>query len=272
MIRPLELVISTGLRGRLLAQSIRFTARELAGSHAVCVYGVRESGVRLVLQHRTPDVLVLDEIFYQRLYEPPAEVASVLPTPLRAIDAGGNVGMFGVWLLGRYPGSELTSFEPDPRNASLLGQAIAANRAESRWQLVESAVATAAGEVGFADSQFAMSHVVDRPGAPTVPAVDFFEQAAATDLAKIDIEGSEWPILADARMSTLAVPALVLEYHPEGCPGTTAIGRPRRCSKQPATRPSRSFRRLPAWACCGPGARPRLAHSSQASRAPSAPR
>jgi FkbM family methyltransferase len=223
MIRPLETVISTGLRGRLLAQPLRFTSRELARSNAVRIYSVRETGVRLALQHRTPDVLVLDEIFYQRLYEPPPEVEAVLSTPPRAIDAGGNIGMFGVWLLGRYPGSELVSFEPDPRNAALLRRAIAANDAGQRWRLTQSAVAATAGEVRFAGSQFATSHVIDEPdangpGVTAVPAVDFFEQATAADLVKIDIEGSEWPILADPRMRSLSARALVLEYHPERCP------------------------------------------------------
>ncbi len=234
MNRRLETLISTGLRGRLLRQSLRFTARELTGSSAVCTYSVRETGVRIVLQHRTPDVLVLDEIFYQRLYEPPAEVSELLPSATRALDAGGNIGMFGVWLLGRRPECELISFEPDPRNAELLSRAIAANEAEQRWRLQRSAVAVAAGEVRFAADQFAMSHVVESgndgaseaessggeaPGrTTTVPAVDFFAVAEDVHLAKIDIEGSEWAILADPRMKQLATPALVLEYHPEHCP------------------------------------------------------
>lgn len=219
MNRRLESVISTGLRGRLLRQSARFTARELGGSRTVHTYSVRETGVRLVLQHRTPDVLVLDEIFYQRLYQPPAEVQAVLPTPLRALDAGGNIGMFGVWLLGWRPQSELTSFEPDKRNAELLRRTIAANHAEQRWRLEQSAMAAAAGEVGFAGDEYAMSHVVELPGVATVPAVDFFDCAGGVDLAKIDIEGSEWSILSDPRMQTLPTSALVLEYHPEHCPG-----------------------------------------------------
>jgi FkbM family methyltransferase len=218
MNRSLERVIATGLRGRLLDRPARFALRELTGSTDVKAYRARESGVWLHLQHNTPDVLVLDEIFYQRLYEPPAEIARMLRTPLRALDAGANIGMFGVWLLGRCPDSDLLSLEPDPRNASLLRRTIEANQAERHWRLVQSAAATVAGEVGFAGSDFATSHVVEDPDAPTVPAVDFFEQAEGAQLVKIDIEGSEWPILADPRMARLDASVLVLEYHPDNCP------------------------------------------------------
>jgi FkbM family methyltransferase len=219
MNRSLERLISTGLRGRLLDQSARFAVREVTGRTTIAAYRVRETGVWLHLQHNTPDVLVLDEIFYQRLYDPPREIESMLSAPLQAIDAGANIGMFGVWLLGRYPGSGLLSFEPDRRNASLLRSTIAANGAGERWRLVEGAVATSTGEVGFAGAQFATSHVVDEADAATVPSVDFFEQAQGAQLVKIDIEGSEWAILADARMAQLQARVLVLEYHPENCPG-----------------------------------------------------
>jgi FkbM family methyltransferase len=218
MIRPLEAFISTCLRGRMVNQPLRFVARELTGRHGVSTYTLRNSRVSLRLQHGTPDVLVLDEVFYQHLYDPPREVQQLLRTPLRAVDAGANIGLFGVWLLSRYPGSEILSFEPDRRNAALLAQTIGANRAEHAWRMVQAAVAPAAGTLGFAGEEFATSHVVDDPHAPTVTAVDFFAHAQDAQLVKIDIEGSEWEILADQRMAALPASAIVLEYHPERCP------------------------------------------------------
>jgi hypothetical protein len=38
----------------------------------------------------------------------------------------------------------------------------------------------------------------------------------------MDIEGGEWPILADERFS--GPPLLVLEYHPTGCPSDDPHG------------------------------------------------
>ena len=47
---------------------------------------------------------------------------------------------------------------------------------------------------------------------------DVFPFLEASDLVKIDIEGAEWEILADARFHRLASRALVLEYHPAYTP------------------------------------------------------
>jgi FkbM family methyltransferase len=218
MNRALERLISTGLRGRLLAQSARFVAYEVSGSHAVRSYRLRGADVWMYLQHNTPDVLVVDEIFYQRLYELPPEVSDVLPAAPRVLDAGANIGLFGVWALARLPGSEILSFEPDARNASLLRDTVRKNRAEERWRVTEAALSTRVETVGFAGGDFATSHVVADGGAHSVAALDLFEQAADADLVKLDIEGSEWEILADTRMDNLRASALVLEYHPANSP------------------------------------------------------
>ncbi len=219
VIRPLESLIATALRGRLLNHPFRFTLLELSGRRVVRTYRLRESGVALCVEHNTPDVLVVDEIFYQRLYDPPHEVEALLVSPLRALDAGANIGLFGVWFIGRYPGSQLTSFEPDRRNAELLRQTIRANPSQTGWQMLEAAVATTPGRVGFAGSDYATSHVIEETSAAMVEAIDFFDYAAKADFLKIDIEGSEWAILSDPRLAGLGARVLVLEYHPESCPG-----------------------------------------------------
>jgi len=38
------------------------------------------------------------------------------------------------------------------------------------------------------------------------------------DVMKMDIEGGEWAVLTDARLSDLGADALVLEWHARGCP------------------------------------------------------
>lgn len=221
-----EPVVAVGLRARLVCPSSRFAARELRGDRRCRTYRLRGSGgVAVALQHGTPDVHVLDEIFHQRLYEPPAAVRALLEArgaALRALDLGGNVGMFGAWLAARFGFAALESFEPDPRNASLLRQAIAANRRQASWRLHEAAAGTAAGTARFASGAFATSHVV-QPGedgaeAVDVPVVDVVALLPGTDLLKMDIEGGEWPILADPRFARDSPPVVVLEWHPEGCP------------------------------------------------------
>jgi hypothetical protein len=51
-----------------------------------------------------------------------------------------------------------------------------------------------------------------------VPVVDVLPELADADFVKIDIEGAEWPILADLRFRELRAGVVVLEYHDEGCP------------------------------------------------------
>jgi hypothetical protein len=51
-----------------------------------------------------------------------------------------------------------------------------------------------------------------------VPVVDLFEADHDVELLKIDIEGAEWDILTDPRLSELKARAIVLEWHSMGCP------------------------------------------------------
>jgi hypothetical protein len=51
-----------------------------------------------------------------------------------------------------------------------------------------------------------------------VPAVDAFPLMDGAELVKMDIEGSEWPILEDPRLREAAVRHLVVEYHGWACP------------------------------------------------------
>jgi FkbM family methyltransferase len=218
--------VSFALRGSLLRERVRFALRELRRGPATGVYHLRESGVAIALRHHTGDVMVLDEIFSQREYEPPPALAAVLerlPNEPRVVDLGANIGLFGAWALGRFPGATVVAVEADPANAAVHRLAIEANGLGDRWRLVEAFAATAAGTVGFAAGEHATSHAASAgEDAVDVSAVDVLPELAAADLLKIDIEGSEWPLLADPRLAAAAPAAVVLEYHSEGSPGPDA--------------------------------------------------
>jgi FkbM family methyltransferase len=223
VIRPLESLISTALRGRLLRESLPFIARELAGRRVVRGYRLRRTGQWLYLQHASPDVYGLDQTFYQGLFEMPPSARTALARigrPPRALDLGGNIGLFGVWTFSRYPEATLTAFEPDPRNARLLSMTIEANQLEERWKLIMAAVGTHAGEARFAAGEFATSHIVADGNAETisVPLVDVFDYTSGVDLLKVDIEGAEWPILEDPRFAEIDAIVIALDYHVQGCP------------------------------------------------------
>jgi FkbM family methyltransferase len=219
---PILLRLSYALRAVLVRERRRFVGRELARG-GLGVYHLRDSGIAVAIRHRTADVLILDELFNQGEYDPPAAIAQAWrERPPRAIvDLGANIGLFGAWALGRFPDARIVAFEPDAGNAAVHERAIAANAAGDRWELVRAAAATEDGTVRFTGGEFTVSHVDadDQPGGVEVPAVDVFPRLAGADFIKIDIEGSEWALLADPRFPQLDAATIVLEYHERGCPG-----------------------------------------------------
>jgi FkbM family methyltransferase len=173
-------------------------------------------GGRVFIRHATPDVVTLDEVFYTRDYEFPADVSARLDRSPRVLDLGANIGLFGVFVLERFPGARITAVEPDAANAAVLRRCAAANTPEA-WTIVEAAAATHEGTVPFVSGQFSLSQVAEG-GEPT-PAVDALVLLDDAELGKLDIEGSEWELLSDPRLAGVKSEALVVEYHAHRCPG-----------------------------------------------------
>jgi FkbM family methyltransferase len=202
--------------------SAHFVWRELSGSRRLAQYRLRRSGRTVFIRHNTADPIVLAEIFYSGHYEPPDEVARALDClgrPPALLDLGANIGLFGLWALERFPGARITAFEPDPANAAIARRCIDASGAIDRWRLIEAAVADRDGRVSFLSGEFCRSRIEPQHGGLQVEA-DVFPYFDGIDLAKVDIEGGEWVILADPRFRTLDVPALALEYHADQAPGS----------------------------------------------------
>jgi len=241
---PGQHVVQTARGARVVREPLRFIALQLRPAPAAD-YRLRKSGLRIFLRHRTRDVHILNEIFGgtggRNSYEPPLAVACALagnPAP-RILDLGGNIGLFGTYVLGRWPAAKIHSFEPDPTNLRILRRVIAANELERRWSVTPAAVANHSGEMDFASGLFADSHLASEedghraatlekaPGCDgaqtiTVPTSDIFEEDHDVDLMKMDIEGGEWPILTDPRLAGLKANVLVLEWHARGCPEPNA--------------------------------------------------
>jgi FkbM family methyltransferase len=215
--------LSFALRASLVRERLRFAASELRRRPTTGVYRLRESDVAIALRHHTGDVMVLDEIFSQREYDPPAALAAALarlPSDVHIVDLGANIGLFGAWALGRFPEATVLAVEADPANAAVHRLAIQANDAAERWRLVEAFAATTAGTVRFAAGQHATSHAAsEQDAALDVPSIDVFTELGRAGLLKIDVEGAEWELLADPRFATAAPPVVVLEYHREGASG-----------------------------------------------------
>lgn len=205
--------LSYSLRATLVQERARFVRNELRRGPVTATYHLRESGIGVAIRHHTGDVMVLDEIFSQREYEPPPGID--LRDIGRAVDLGANIGLFGAWLLGRCREAEVVAYEADPANAAVHRLTIEVNGLEDRWRLVEAFAATQDGTTSFTTGLHAVSHEGE---GMEVRVVDVLPYLADADLVKVDIEGAEWPILADSRFRELQARLVVLEYHAEGSP------------------------------------------------------
>jgi len=213
--------LSFALRASLVRDWVRFVRNELRPGAVTATYTLRESTVRVALRHHTEDIMVLDEIFSQREYEPPGSIEKLLaavPGALGVVDLGANIGLFGAWLLGRFPEARILAIEADPANGAIHRRTIEANGLEGRWTLLEKFAAPSPGAVHFAAGEHATSHESSDEGTIDVEAVDVFAHLGDADLIKIDIEGAEWAIIADPRFADVSALVVVLEYHAEGCP------------------------------------------------------
>ena len=221
---PTQWAIKTGRAAAVVSDPMRFTVLESVGS-GVHRHHLRGSHYLALVRHGTRDVDVLREIFASgavgRCYEPPPALLRLFQRaePLRVLDVGGNIGLFGLYVLSRWQVERLVSVEPDPNNVRLLRHTIGINRLENHWQLVEAAAGTADGHAPFSAGLFADSHLgVNGDSAITVDVTDLFSLDHAVDLLKIDIEGGEWPVLLDDRLPTLGARVIVLEWHGQRCP------------------------------------------------------
>lgn len=211
--RYLPMQIRSAIR---LRPAVRFLVRQLVVRKQVTrQYTLRRTGQAVTLRHRTPDVSGFVEVFVNGNYELPASVLRCLRDvrgPLRAVDLGANIGLFGLKLLSQHPNTIITAVEPDSSNAAILNQTIVSNGQSVTWTVVEACAGTRNGTVHFRAGDFLQSQIAE-DGQPTALR-DVFPMLEDADLIKIDIEGAELDLLSDPRFERLSARALWLEFHP----------------------------------------------------------
>ncbi len=155
------------------------------------------------------------EVFASRFYQSPRPLD---PSGVHhIIDLGANVGMTVLFWLHAYPGARITAFEPHPAHVARLHANVALNAAGARVNVHESAAGTRVSQWELIDAGMSSSLVAPGAVANAIPVnvEDVFETllAGTVDILKIDIEGSEFAILDDARFRNVKARALVLEWH-----------------------------------------------------------
>lgn len=185
---------------RFLARSDRFTVRLATGERL----GLRTVGDRKVGW----------EVFVRELYKvPPRHRAEGVR---RVVDLGGNNGFSTLYLARQYPSAQVVAFEPHPRHCEQFSWNVAANALQGRVRLVPAAAGVREDRMLLSDAGAGSSLVMARGGERfEVRVADWLAEVGAgpIDFLKVDIEGSEYELLADPRFEALDVRLIVLECH-----------------------------------------------------------
>lgn len=129
------------------------------------------------------------------------------------VDVGANIGTFSVFA-ALHGAHRVIAVEPEPDNAVVLGANIA-NYPHVQHRSV--AIWGEAGQVTMTPNQGGTR--VDEEGALTVPAITLAElfraeQVTECSILKMDIEGSEYPVIASAPREILQrIHYLTMEFH-----------------------------------------------------------
>jgi FkbM family methyltransferase len=141
------------------------------------------------------------------------------------IDAGAHVGVATHFFKRLYPEARVLAFEANPITFALLQENIARNGL-TRVRAIQAALAPRAGEVPFytsvndlqpgawGDSAIRHTWHVEETAVIHVPAVTLSSLLTEpVDLLKLDIEGLETAVLAEAAPRLSLVREVILEFH-----------------------------------------------------------
>lgn len=199
------------LRDHLTCGSrLRYLAWRVAALRAPLVARLK-TGERLLLRPPpSSDLATANEVFVGRAYHPPRAVPE--DSVRHIVDLGANVGYSVVWWLKAFPHARITAYEPHPAHCQQIRWHLGANDGGNRVTLHDAAAGTADGMATLTDAEN-QSSVIDSSNGLTVTVRDLFTGLDRVDLLKIDIEGSEYDILADSRFGDLRPPVVVMEWH-----------------------------------------------------------
>lgn len=209
-------------------ERLSYISRELGREPITARYELRGRPALVILRHNTDDTGVFAEIFGKEYYALPEHLSADLRSRgdrASFVDLGANIGLFGVWVLTRFPGAKLTAFEPDPCTLMSLREVVEINDAADVWTVIPACASNYDGEVAFAATGSSVAQIVAGGGSDATtraPVVDVFDYLRQADVVKMDIEGGEWSILLDPRWRDVSARAVLMEYHPYGCPGPDA--------------------------------------------------
>ena len=198
------------VEARLVRESGQYVLNTLRSSRVPRRYRLRSTRSAFYLRHHTGDVAIFRKFAAYRYYDFPDEIASRLKDrKISVVDLGAK-SRCSAYMCELTPTSRsMVSFEPDEQNAEVAERVIREHG--GAWKLIRACASNRSGETRFAGGRANLSRMSD--AGTVVPMVDAIPCLLAADLAKVNIEGAEWEILADPRFVAQAPEVLILEYH-----------------------------------------------------------
>ena len=158
--------------------------------------------------------VIFEEVFLRNGYD----LNRLEFAPEVILDCGAHIGMFSLLAKSRFPAARVIAFEPNPINIHYLRRQISANSLD--LQLVEAAVSTKAGELGFVWNNShggRLNHEEQSDEGLTVKVIDLPKMVrdlhASSLLLKMDVEGEEMNILPLLAPLLPQQAAIFLEIH-----------------------------------------------------------
>jgi FkbM family methyltransferase len=170
------------------------------------------------------DALVVNEIWVENVYQ---IHRGLFKDTGVLLDLGANIGTLAVWATtlndGKHPHVSVVAVEPHPENLDLLRRNITSNPCNNTaYTIIEMAVSDREKTAWLDPGEHARTMLIDRPAEGRVKAhtisldqlFDYPELAHGCDVAKIDVEGSEYPIIEGASLETLRkIGYIAIEFH-----------------------------------------------------------
>jgi FkbM family methyltransferase len=177
-------------------------------------------GLKIISRNNYWDARIIVETFLRKIYLREIHLAN--PTPI-VIDIGGYIGDFSLYAT-KYLNAKVIVYEPVPDNYRLLIENIKLNGYETRIQPQNEAVGVD-GEItinlkktgqDIHASRYMYSDSEDKISVRSLSLDTLFKShnLSTVDILKIDCEGCEYEILANASLDLLKkVKNLTFEYH-----------------------------------------------------------
>lgn len=227
-LQRLGLPRSTFFRAYCEARLRSYFARYVAPPPVVKPFVVRHGvcGQKATLHMRT-DLSLSDWITFRGIWVHQDYFHPLINHCRSILDVGANIGIAAVWLKALVPDAELACIEPDPRNLPLARLNLAENDISAR--IFECAVAPYTGRAQLGIEDFYGKSCLDDSGlyqhkefveveTRRIPEILDELGWSRVDLLKMDIEGMERDILADAGDWLHRVGLIVMEVHQNTSP------------------------------------------------------